>query len=190
MPERERIWFVPERERISAMEQLFTDQIFNSQSTLLYSSVHAQAVIGDKCPFSLQPLQNKQTLLWGGHSPPTLPTPQWGGSQISRRLKKRTYFVTGRRQNSFDRQVSWKRTNFLSETLWKEQIKQWYVWLISGQQLLLFLFYHKTLNTIEDMICMHRQTCFLEYTDGSMCNVDLDLWSHRASYLSRSLTEC
>ena len=163
MPERERIWLVPGRERISLLEQLFTEQISNSKPTLLYWSVHAQAVIEDKCLFSLSPQQNKQTLLICGQSPPTLPTPQWGESQKSRRLKKRTYFVTGRRQNSFDRQVSWKRTNFLSETLWKEQIKQWYVWLISGQQLLLFLFYHKTLN-IEDMICMHRQTCFLGYT--------------------------
>ena len=53
----------PGTERILLLEQLFTKQISNSKPTLLYSSVHAQAVIGDKCPFSLQPLQNKQTLL-------------------------------------------------------------------------------------------------------------------------------
>ena len=103
--------FVPERERISAMEQLFTDQISNSQSTLLYSSVHAQAVIGDKCPFSLQPLQNKQTLLWGGHSPPTLPTPQWGESQISRHLKKeRILSLAGGRTRSTGRYPERERT--------------------------------------------------------------------------------
>ena len=165
MPETERNWMVPERERILLLEQLFTKQISNSQSTLLYSSVHAQAVIGDKCPFSLQPLQNKQTLLWGGHSPPTLPTPQWGESQISRHLKKeRILSLAGGRTRSTGRYPERERT-FSQKHSVKEQIKQWYVWLIiSRQQLLLFLFYHKILNKIVDMICMHRQACLLEYT--------------------------
>ena len=161
MPERECIWLVPGNERILLLEQLFTKQISNSKPTLLYSSVHAQAVIGDKCPFSLQPLQNKQTLLWGGHSPPTLPTPQWGGSQISRRLKKE---LAKGRTRSTGRYPERERT-FSQKHSVKEQIKQWYVWLIiSRQQLLLFLFYHKILNKIVDMICMHRQACLLEYT--------------------------
>ena len=79
---------------------------------------------------------------------------------------------TGQRQNSFDRQVSWKRTNFLSETLWKEQIKQRYVWLISGQQLLLFLFYHKTLNTIEVIICIHNKVSW----NFSLLHVQFNFW--------------
>ena len=148
MPERERIWFVPEIERILVLRQLNHDQKSRSQPPLLYWSVHAQAVIEDKCLFSLSPQQNKQTLLICGQSPPTLPTPQWGESQKSRRLKKRTYFVTGRRQNSFDRYPERERT-FSQKHSVKEQIKQWYVWLISGQQLLLFYSITKLLTQLK-----------------------------------------
>ena len=140
---------MPERERILLLKQLFTEQISNSKPTLLYWSVHAQAVIGDKCPFSLQPLQNKQTLLWGGHSPPTLPTPQWGESQISRHLKKeRILSLAGGRTRSTGRYPERERT-FSQKHSVKEQIKQWYVWLISGQQLLLFYSITKLLTQLK-----------------------------------------
>ena len=149
MPERERIWFVPEIERILVLRQLNHDQKSRSQPPLLYWSVHAQAVIEDKCLFSLSPQQNKQTLLICGQSPPTLPTPQWGESQISRHLKKeRILSLAGGRTRSTGRYPERERT-FSQKHSVKEQIKQWYVWLISGQQLLLFYSITKLLTQLK-----------------------------------------
>ena len=190
MPERERIWFCAwKRTNFGNGTIIHRSDIQFTIKTAIFKCPCTSSYWRQVSFFtSTTAKQTDSAVRWA--QPTNTANPTMGRVTNITTPEKRTNFVTGRRQNSFDRQVSWKRTNFLSETLWKEQIKQWYVWLISGQQLLLFLFYHKTLNTIEDMICMHRQTCFLEYTDGSMCNVDLDLWSHRASYLSRSLTEC
>ena len=149
MPERERIWFVPEIERILVLRQLNHDQKSRSQPPLLYWSVHAQAVIEDKCLFHFHHSRTNRLCWYVGRAHQHCP-PHNGESHKNHDAwkKERILSLAGGRTRSIGRYPERERT-FSQKHSVKEQIKQWYVWLISGQQLLLFYSITKLLTQLK-----------------------------------------
>ena len=92
--------------------------------------------------------------------------------------KERILSLAGGRTRLTGRYPERERT-FSQKHSVKEQIKQWYVWLISGQQLLLFYSITKLLDTIKVIICIHNKVSW----NFGLLHVQFNFWFivHQAS---------
>ena len=158
---------VPERERILLLEQLFTKQISNSQSTLLYSSVRpCTSSYWRYVSFFTSTTVNQTDSAVRWAEPTNTANPTMGRVTNITTPEKRTYFVTGQRSTGGypERERTFSQKHSVKRRRINELLASTCPIIKRPAISYVLLKHHKTLNSFKAMIDVHKRTSFLEFT--------------------------